>query len=68
MALVKVSESIALAILNSIYIVFYPHTKFDENRMKNTEVEKIRYLSALVGRFGRSKNSRSDLKLLLFLA
>ena len=47
-----------------------PHTKFHPIRMKNIEVEKIRYWSALVGRFGQSKNSRSQLKLILcfFLA
>ena len=28
--------------------------------MKNTEVEKIHYWSALVGQLGRSKNSRSQ--------
>jgi len=30
--------------------------------MKNTEVEKIYYWSALVGQLGRSKNSRSYFK------
>ena len=33
--------------------------------MKNTEVEKIYYWSALVGQLGRSKNSRGHLKLIL---
>ena len=33
--------------------------------MKNAEVEKIRLWSALVGQLGRSKNSRSQLKLIL---
>ena len=33
--------------------------------MKNTEVEKIHYWSALVGQLGRTKNSRSHLKLIL---
>ena len=33
--------------------------------MKNAEVEKIRLGSALVGQLGRSKNSRSQLKLIL---
>ena len=33
--------------------------------MKNTEVEKIHYWSALVGQLGRSKNSRSHLKSIL---
>ena len=33
--------------------------------MKNTEVEKIRYWTALVGQLGRSKNSRSYFKHIL---
>ena len=33
--------------------------------MKNTEVEKIRHWSALVGQLGRSKKSRGHLKLIL---
>ena len=39
-----------------------PQTKFYQNRMKNTRVEKIGYWSALVGQLGRSKNSRSHFK------
>ena len=42
-----------------------PHTKFHPNRMKNIEVKEIRYWSALVGRFGQSKNSLSHFKLIL---
>ncbi len=34
--------------------------------MKNGEVEKICHWSALVGQLGRSKNSRGDLKLILY--
>ena len=33
--------------------------------MKNTEVEKIRHWSALVGQLGRLKNSHGYLKLIL---
>ena len=33
--------------------------------MKNTEVKKIHYWSALVGQLGRSKNNHSHLKLIL---
>ena len=33
--------------------------------MKNTEVEEIHYLSALVGQLGRSNNSRSHFKKIL---
>ena len=42
-----------------------PQTKFNQNRMKNTRVEKIGYWSALVGQLGRSKNSRSHFKNIL---
>ena len=40
-------------------------TKFNQNWMKNAKVETIRHWSALVGQLGRSKNSRSHLKLIL---
>ena len=43
-----------------------PHTKFHQNRTKNTEVENFRYWSVLVGRAGRSKNGRRHLKLILY--
>ena len=40
-------------------------TKFNQNQMKNTEVKKICYQTALVGLLGRSKNSCSYSKLIL---
>ena len=43
-------------------IIFSPHTKFNQNRMKNTEVENFHYWSVLVGRSGWSKNGCSHFK------
>ena len=40
-------------------------TKFNQNQIKNTEVKKIRYQTALVGLLGRPKNSCSYSKLIL---
>ena len=40
-------------------------TKFNQNQIKNTEVKKIRYETALVGLLGRPKNSCSHSKLIL---
>ena len=40
-------------------------TKFNQNQIKNAEVKKIRYQTALVGLLGRPKNSCSYSKLIL---
>ena len=40
-------------------------TKFNQNEIKNAEVKKICYQTALVGLFGRPKNSCSYSKLIL---
>ena len=40
-------------------------TKFNQNQIKNTEVKKICYQTALVGLLGRPKNSCSYSKLIL---
>ena len=41
-------------------------TKSNQNWMKNTDVEKIHFWSALVGQLGRSKYSRSHFKNILY--
>ena len=65
-----VNQKIAVAISNSLYVVFLsnscPHAKFHPNRIKNIEFKKSGYRSALVGLSGQSKNSHIYFKLILF--
>ena len=58
-----------VAISNSFYVVFgpllAPVPNFIQIGQKNTEVKNFHFWSILVGRAGWSKNSRSNLKLIL---
>ena len=67
-----VSQRIAVAISNLFCVVLspikVPHIKLNQNRMKNAEVKKICYISALVDQFNRTKNQSFQTDAMFFFA